>query len=138
MQSVSTPDKPVESEAVKESPSTSTVNVPAVENTDDPETESLDDALVRSRELKKSTSASTTGETTPKKEVVYTRKSLKEIEAEIAKNTAKFDENTLKREDPKKTVMKRKVEPSSNIQPASIMRLIRLLLIAALSMFIGA
>ncbi len=64
------------------------VETPIKPNTDDPEIESLDEALVRSQKSK--------SESTPKKEIVYSKKTMKEIEAEVAQNTAAFDKGTLK------------------------------------------
>ncbi len=77
---------------------------------------------------------------TPKKEIVYSKKTVKEIEEEVARNTAKHDESALKKEVAKKEEkpkIKPKVEPKSNVQPASVMRLIRLLLIVALGIVLG-
>lgn len=117
------------------------VETPIQPNTDDPEIESLDEALIRSQKSRDTSATdSTKSVTTPKKEIVYSKKTMKEIEAEVAQNTAEFDKTALKSTTAKKddkVVPKRKVEVPSNVQPSSIMRLIRLLIIVAIGVFLG-
>lgn len=75
------------------------------------------------------------------KEVEFTPKHVREIEKEIAENTAKFDAQTLKKSEEKneKKILDKKKPPIvSNIQPASLLKLIRLVVIIALGAHIGS
>ena len=72
----------------------------------------------------------------------YERKSLKEIEKEVAENTAKFDADSLQgkhktKKESSAGAMPRLKVTASNITPDAIMKLIRLLLIVAMSVYTG-
>jgi len=74
------------------------------------------------------------------KAVTFTPNVVKEIEKEIAENTAKFDAQTLKKSSDKKAVKlvsKNKTTPTNNIQPGTILRAIRVLAILILGSHIG-
>jgi hypothetical protein len=92
-----------------------------------------------------------------KKEILYTKKTLKEIEKEIAENTAKFDENALKKnevevveksddnnktktsEDEKKIENLKKVivQQQSSIQPSQLNKLVTMFLIFTIAIYGG-
>ena len=74
--------------------------------------------------------------------VEFTPKAVKEIEKEIAENTAKFDAQTLKKDDKKSkggksVAAKIKVAAPSNIQPASVLKFLRVALLLIVGVHIG-
>ena len=107
--------------------------------------------IVKNPDSSKETAPDTTSTTTDNKSEKKAKpatasKSLKEIEAEIAANTAKFDEKTLSKDtnnsksskkEGSKIPKKLKMEPTVSVQPASIMRLIRLILVVAIATHTG-
>lgn len=134
----------IEEERVqKEEEAASAPVTPAKHDNADPDVETIDEMakIVKSN----STNSIESSTPTPKKEIVYVKKTMKEIEEEVAINTKKFDENALKKDEKKEgtssskpiAAVKPKVKLQSNVQPSSIMRLIRLLLIVLLGTSIG-
>mmetsp|Transcript_67898 Transcript_67898/g.133547 ORF Transcript_67898/g.133547 Transcript_67898/m.133547 type:complete len:410 (+) Transcript_67898:17-1246(+) len=118
---------------------------------DDPEVESIE----QHSEKQDDTSASSpTPKSQEEKEALLKKlspkKTLKEIEEEVARNTAKYDEDTLKAEKPvgmkrakvnKETAMKNKAaaatSSSNNINPTNVTRLIRMFVIIFMGVYKG-
>jgi hypothetical protein len=105
---------------------------------DDPCVESIDEVLKRSQNSTASLTSEST-KVTPNKKPNYTTKTVKELEAEIAANNKIYDDELAKKSAAPVTEKKLrpKVEVKSNIQPSSVMRLIRLLLIVAVGVVLG-
>lgn len=85
-------------------------------------------------------SAETEGHVDTEKKVEFTPSAVKEIEKEIAENTAKFDAQTLKKDEDKsksKIQLKPKVVIPSNIHPTSVLRLLRLIVLSVIAIHIG-
>eukprot|EP01036_Dinobryon_divergens_P034743 gene34743-44931_t len=83
------------------------------------------------------------GTATESSKVEFTPKAVKEIEKEIAENTAKFDAQTLQKEDNKKkskgksAAGKVKVGGSNNIHPASVLKFLRVAVLLIVGIHIG-
>jgi len=132
----------------------------SIVNHDDPEVESIEqfekrDAVVPSSSSSSSSKSSPSKDS--KSKLVIAKKTLKEIESEIAQNTAAFDAKTLSKgttPDEKKdahatttdddaTALKKSQQQlklnklPSNIQPSSVMRLVRLVIIILLGLYQG-
>ena len=137
----------------------STENVAAIVNHDDPEVESIEqfekkDAAAPSSSSSSSSSSKVSSSKESTSKLVITKKTLKEIESEVAQNTAAFDAKTLSKgtTDQKKdanstptddaTALKKSQQLKlnklpSNIQPSSVMRLVRLVIIILLGLYQG-
>jgi hypothetical protein len=80
---------------------------------------------------------------TESSKVEFTPKAVKEIEKEIAENTAKLDAQTLQKEDNKKKSKgksasgKGKVGGFNNIQPASVLKFLRVAVLLIVGIHIG-
>jgi hypothetical protein len=126
-------------------------------NMDDPEVESIAELEGKHSEDSPAPSPApkrTETDSESKKELIKKlspKKTLKEIEEEVARNTAKYDEDTLKGEKvegkggmkrgkvSKETVMKSKAAgaATNNIQPTNVTRLVRMLVIILLGAYKG-
>jgi hypothetical protein len=106
---------------------------------DDPGVESIDEVMKRSQNSTTSLTSESTG-VTPNKKPSYTTKTVKELEADIAANNKIYDDDLARKS--AAPVTEKKVRPKvvvqSNIQPSSIMRLIRLILIVAVGVVLGS
>lgn len=132
-------------------------NVAAIVNHDDPEDESIEQFEKKDNAAAPSSSSAAASKGSTSK-LVITKKTLKEIESEVAQNTAAFDAKTLSKgttPDHKKdtnaattttdddaTTLKKSQQLKinklpSNIQPSSVMRLVRLVIIVLLGLYQG-
>lgn len=91
-----------------------------------------------------SSSSNETKEGGESSKVEFTPKAVKEIEKEIAENTAKFDAQTLQKEDPNKkkskgksAAGKLKIGVPNNIQPASVLKFLRVAVLLIVGIHIG-
>lgn len=130
----------------------------SIVNHDDPEVESIEQFEKRDAVVPSSSSSSKSSPSKDSKsKLVIAKKTLKEIESEIAQNTAAFDAKTLSKgttPDEKKdahatttdddaTALKKSQQQlklnklPSNIQPSSVMRLVRLVIIILLGLYQG-
>lgn len=137
----------------------STVKNASFVNHDDPEVESIEQFEKKDAVVPSSSSSSSKGSSSKEStsKLVIAKKTLKEIESEIAQNTAAFDAKTLSKgttPDEKKdahatttdddaTALKKSQQQiklnklPSNIQPSSVMRLVRLVIIILLGLYQG-
>lgn len=132
----------------------------SIVNHDDPEVESIEQFEKKDAVVPSSSSSSSKGSSSKEStsKLVIAKKTLKEIESEIAQNTAAFDAKTLSKDttpvekkdahatttdDDAATALKKSQQQlklnklPSNIQPSSVMRLVRLVIIILLGMYQG-
>ena len=132
----------------------------SIVNHDDPEVESIEQFEKKGAVVPSSSSSSKSSPSKDSKsKLVIAKKTLKEIESEIAQNTAAFDAKTLSKgstpdnekkkdanattTDDDATTLKKSQQQlklnklPSNIQPSSVMRLVRLVIIILLGLYKG-
>lgn len=136
----------------------SIANVAAIVNHDDPEDESIEQFEKKDAAAAPSSSSAAASKGSTSK-LVITKKTLKQIESEVAQNTAAFDAKTLSKgttpdqkkdtnaattttDDDDATALKKSQQLKlnklpSNIQPSSVMRLVRLVIIVLLGLYQG-